>query len=57
MNAFVGWVLIAAAAALPGIAALLFGWDRITLSKQYFWLGIAVAFLWPAVRVLGRRVR
>ncbi|MBN1425770.1 hypothetical protein JXA88_14555 [Candidatus Fermentibacteria bacterium] len=55
-GAILGWVLIALAAAIPGLAAFLFGWDRIALSKQYMWLGIAAVLLWSGLNSLRRRM-
>lgn len=54
MTTLLGWVLIAVASAIPAGAGLLFGWDRSTLAKEYFWLGIAAVLLWSAAASLRR---
>jgi|GEM_PF-3565476 len=41
-----GWLILIVASAVPGIAGFLFQWDRITLSRSYFFLAIGICFLW-----------
>lgn len=55
-NAVLGWILVVVAGAIPGLAAFLFQWDRVTLSKQYFWLGIAAVLCWSSLVSLRRRM-
>lgn len=56
VHAILGWALVAVAAAVPGLSALVFGWDRTTLSKQYMWLGIAAVLVWSGLSRLRSRV-
>jgi hypothetical protein len=49
---FIGWVVLVIASAIPGVAAFLFQWDRIALSRTYFTLALASCLLWWGVKLM-----
>jgi len=47
-----GWLVLIVASAIPGVAAFIFQWDRIALSRAYFFVAIGICLLWGGYSLL-----